>query len=327
MAVSTALKDGIRGLPGDSSLARLFAVERGVRNPAGLPAFSEDQILAWADAFRARTGRWPRRSSGTIEEAPGETWGAVEDALIRGLRGLDGQTSLAQLLARHRGIRHRANTPSLALETILAWADAHHARTGTWPTVNSGPIPEAPGETWGAVGAALQEGRRGLPVRMSLARLLEEERQRDGRRDHLRRRPFCVDEILSWADAYFARTGNWPTRASGSIAEAPGETWAVVGQALRRGTRGLTPGSSLSLLLAEHRGKRHPDALPPLAREAILRWAATHRERHGRPPSVRSGPIEEAPGETWLAVHNALKSGARGLPGGTTLARFLGDHR
>jgi hypothetical protein len=56
----------------------------------------------------------------------------------------------------------------------MAWAGLHHARHGAWPTVESGPVPDRPGETWAAIDAALREGRRGLNGRSSLARFLEE---------------------------------------------------------------------------------------------------------------------------------------------------------
>jgi hypothetical protein len=68
---------------------------------------------------------------------------------------------------------------------ILTWADAHHARTGAWPTARTGPIVEAPGETWMSVDKALSKGFRGLPGRQSLAQLLRQERsvpERRGRR-------------------------------------------------------------------------------------------------------------------------------------------------
>ena len=39
--------------------------------------------------------------------------------------------------------------PALSVEQILAWADAHHARTGRWPNHKSGPIAEAPDEKKG----------------------------------------------------------------------------------------------------------------------------------------------------------------------------------
>jgi hypothetical protein len=73
--------------------------------------------------------------------------------------------------------RHK---PPLSIEQILAWADAHHARTGQWPTARSGPVPEAPGEVWDTIDGALHEGSRGLSGGDSLARLLA--RHRDRRR-------------------------------------------------------------------------------------------------------------------------------------------------
>jgi hypothetical protein len=55
-----------------------------------------EQILAWAEAHRARTGRWPRAESGAIRDAPGENWYAVNHALAYGYRGLPGGSSLSQ---------------------------------------------------------------------------------------------------------------------------------------------------------------------------------------------------------------------------------------
>jgi hypothetical protein len=66
-------------------------------------------------------------------------------------------------------VRHK---PPLTIKQVLAWADAHHARTGAWPTRQSGPVLEAPGEAWKNLDAALHHGHRGLPAGGSLARLL-----------------------------------------------------------------------------------------------------------------------------------------------------------
>jgi hypothetical protein len=41
----------------------------------------------------------------------------------------------------------RRRLPPLTDELILAWAGAHKARTGRWPTAASGPVAGAPGET------------------------------------------------------------------------------------------------------------------------------------------------------------------------------------
>src|SRR5262245_13179558 len=48
--VDRALREGERGLPGGSSLARLLVRSRGVRHQGTLARFSVDQILEWADA-------------------------------------------------------------------------------------------------------------------------------------------------------------------------------------------------------------------------------------------------------------------------------------
>jgi hypothetical protein len=62
--------------------------------------------------------------------------------------------------------------PSLRVTHILTWADSFHARTGRWLHEKSGPVAEAPGETWAGVNAALRKGLRGLPGGITLFRLL-----------------------------------------------------------------------------------------------------------------------------------------------------------
>src|SRR5258708_3426483 len=100
------------------------------------PTLSIDKILAWADAHHEATGLWPAQSSGRLRNSPFyDTWAAINSALCRGMRGLPGGFSLAQLLAEHRGVR-----PAMTIERILAWADVHHEATGEWPTQTSGPV-------------------------------------------------------------------------------------------------------------------------------------------------------------------------------------------
>jgi len=80
-----------------------LAASRAVRNIHTLPRLTLDQVLAWADAYQAKTGRWPRSRLGQIADAPGETWSVVETALYQGLRGLPGGMTLSQLLTERRG--------------------------------------------------------------------------------------------------------------------------------------------------------------------------------------------------------------------------------
>ncbi len=170
-AVQSALVVGRRGLRGGSSLAQLLARHRGVRNPQDAPRLTTKLVLRWADAYHARTGRWPLQSSGQVAEAPDETWSAIGAAFVAGSRGLGGYGSLPRFLAKRRGVRNRKALPKLRVKSILNWIAASHRRTGKWPNHTMGSIPESPRETWGGVHSALYRGNRGLPGGSSLYRL------------------------------------------------------------------------------------------------------------------------------------------------------------
>jgi hypothetical protein len=318
--IDRALRYGRSGLPSGLSLSRLLARERGVRHNLDLPKFGVPTILLWADGHHERTGEWPKRASGEIVECPGDTWVRVDTALGRGLRGLPGGSSLALLLSAERGVRYTQHLPPLTEEQVLAWADLHHARTGAWPNPQSGEVLGANGETWRDIQNALRTGLRGLPGGATLVQLFAERR---GVRNQYRPPSLTVEQILGWADAHHARTGAWPTINSGPVADIPGESWGAIAQALRKGNRGLSPGSSLPILLERERGARNLGNLPRFQVPEILSWADAHRARYGKWPSTTSGPIPEAPGETWERVHVALYRGLRGLPGGSSLARLL----
>ena len=322
--IDRALIRGFRGLPSGSSLTRLLAEHRGVRNIQNLPRLTVDQILAWADAHHERTKQWPGGKSGPISGAPGEAWENVAQALLKGMRGLPGGTSLAVLLTEHRGVRNIQDLPELTVEKILTWADEHFERIGQWPTQNSGPVYGTPGEKWGNIQQALVKGLRGFSGGSSLVRLLAEHREIRNIRDL----PDLTEErILAWADAHNARTGCWPSSNSGEVEAAPGETWSGVDGALQQGRRQLAGGSSLARLLAEHRSVRNRKGLPLLTVGVILAWAEMHRERTGKWPTHRSGSVADAPGETWVNIDQAVRKGLRGLPGGSSVARLIKEHR
>src|SRR5262245_59770513 len=169
-----ALRNGHRGLPGGSSLARLLAKHRGVRNKKGLPTLTEGVAAAMAEVHQWWTGFWPTRHSGPVlaSPVPGETWKRINDALVKGCRGLPGGSSLARVLAEHRGVRNRKALPRLTEAGIVRWADAHHVAKGKYPSEKAGPVLGAPGESWANISAALREGTRGLKGGSSLFQVL-----------------------------------------------------------------------------------------------------------------------------------------------------------
>ena len=323
-AVNHALSNGNRGFPGGWSLARLLSEYRGKRLKAQQGDLTIEQILKWADAYHKRTKTWPSSRSGAVVGTAGVSWQGINQALRYGLRGLPGKSSLAMLLAERRGRPNRAAMPPLSVQQILKWADAHCAQTGDWPTIMSRRIAGADHENWAAINAALKLGYRGLPGGSSLVELLAKHR---GKRNQHALPPFTIKQILKWADAHYRRTGEWPTQRSGPITRAAHETWIAVEGALKAGLRGLPGGSSIAKLLADHRGKRNPGALPPFTIRQILEWADAHHQRTGTWPTQRSQRIVGADQETWMAVESALNAGTRGLPGGSSIAQLLAEHR
>jgi hypothetical protein len=277
------------------------------------------QVLRWARAHRRHTGHWPTRSAGPVAGAPGETWSAVGAALQAGCRGLPAGLTLRGLQSAN-AVPRAPDRGRLTVKQILTWADAHKRRTGDWPGARSGPIPEAPGDTWRTVETALRNNWRGLRSGQTLVQFLIEHRG-------VRSKPYAPAlteaRIVAWARAQHKRTGTWPNYRCGAVAESPGDTWRDLDEALRHGSRGLEGGTSLAALLGRRLGIRNRASLPSLTPEQIITWARAYHRREGAWPTGESGPIPEAPGETWKGVDMALHWGYRGLEGGTTLARLL----
>jgi hypothetical protein len=325
--VDDALQYGRRGLPAGSRLSDLLAERRQVRKRYGNPPLTLEEILAWADAHHAATGRWPNNESGPVRNAPfAVTWSAIQSALQTGQRGLPRGTTLPRLLAEHGLAPYRLDPEPISVEQILAWADAHHAATGKWPGTSAGPVRDAPFPlTWSKVDCALQFGRRGLPGGSRLTELLAERRQVPKRYGN---GPLTVEQILAWADAHRAATGEWPRSTSGLVGAAPYPlTWQSIQDALQNGIRGLPGGSSLSRLLTEQRNVRRRLPVPGLSVEQILAWADAHHAATGAWPNDRSGAVRCAPSRlTWGAIQHALRCGYRGLPGGMSLLRLLTEH-
>jgi hypothetical protein len=139
------------------------------------------------------------------------------------------------------------------------------------------------------------------------------------------RPPLSIEEILAWADAYFAENKRWPNVNSGYIRGTIDDTWSRMDNALRAGNRQLPKNSGLTFarLLEQRRGVRNSEYPPKLSVSKVVQWARAHRRRTGRWPKANDGAIVGVRGETWMAVDMALRKGKRGLMHGSSLARLL----
>jgi hypothetical protein len=135
------------------------------------------------------------------------------------------------------------NRPKLTLTQILAWADQHHSRLGSWPHAYAGRVFGKLNDNWRSIDNALRLGLRGLPGGSSLARLLDEKRGVPNKQNLPR---LTHANILRWAVALHQGTGRWPRVKSCPVAEAPCEDWKDIDMALRMGLRGLPGGDTLA---------------------------------------------------------------------------------
>lgn len=322
-ATDAYLRRGSRTLPACGGLAAFLDQHRNVRNVANQPRLTNKQVLEWCDAHFQRTGIWPTAWSGDVEGVPNEKWMSINDALKYNRRGLRARCSLAQFLKKHRGKRDLRNPPKLSIAQILKWADAHYERAGDWPSTHTGRIVDQPDETWAKINDALYGGRRGLPGKSSLAKLLASRRKTLYACKGV---PLRRSEILDWVASHHELTGELPTRDSGPLHDQPGETWRAIDAALHAGSRSLRGGSSLDDLLSAY-VPPYPDCGRKLSVSLILRWADAFLDRVGYWPTSRSAYTDSTRREKWAVIDRALREGHRGLPGKSSLAKLLKMHR
>jgi hypothetical protein len=104
--LNRALYHGFRGLPGSSSLAKLFLVARGIKyRSVAKPPLKVKAIIKAGDAFRRQHSRFPKaKDKQPISGMPNETWRSINEALKTGRRGLPGGLALVGFWSKHRGV-------------------------------------------------------------------------------------------------------------------------------------------------------------------------------------------------------------------------------
>lgn len=306
------------------SFERGYNSTRGGEDGVCRDPITEDQIAARICEFYELTGEWPTHKSGVVSGTNGmDTWSSYNTCLSRGCRGLPEGSSLADLKERLFGVQNKSNKPPLSEEKIEELARIHQKETGSWPTRYSGSVcGGADGDTWVGYNTCLVIGCRGLSGGSTLSSLLE---KRCGVRSHLNKPDLTYDGIVLLARTHLRITGSRPTKRSGHVMFGdPEDTWSGYDQSLRRGLRGLPGGTSLANLIENELGLINHIGKPNLTHDKITELATAHFESTGRWPNTRSGSVNLGhPGDTWNGYCCALRFGARGLPGGSSLSKLL----
>jgi superfamily II DNA or RNA helicase len=330
--VNAALRGGMRGLPGGSSLAQLLEQERGVRNIANMPRLTIKKILEYADAHFERTEEWPTRSSGGVLESPGETWKSINKALTRSGRGLRTKyKSLEILLADKRGVRGYHSGKKLTVQKIIKYAKLHEKQTKQFPNSVSEWVLEGIDETWTGIDGALRRGGRGLAVNEGgLSGLLHDrglKRKKHTPRSKKPRGMFPTkEEILDAAEEFKEKhpKKRWPHLGSGEVKGMLETSWAMIDAALKRGDIENVPKCTLNKFLQIEKGKTTSS---PLTEAQILVWCDEFFEQYEKYPAVQSNSLESMGENTFASINQALQSGNRGLPGGSSLPDLLRRER
>lgn len=140
------------------------------------------------------------------------------------------------------------------------------------------------------------------------------------------------EQIRQWCFAHRERTGVFPQMKSGPVNDQPDISWATVEKVLNRGNRWLPAGSSLAKFLRAEFGVTNRAGKTTLTPPMILQWADAHHARTGRWPVVRKhhlgqDPVPESPGDSWRTINAAMRTGARGYKGPSSLRTLLSKHR
>lgn len=280
-------------------------------------------IFGWAQEHKARVGSYPLPSSGLIvsEQSPtaGLKWSDINVGLQTGQYGLAPGLTLRVFIESHHRIHVR-----LTEKQIIQWAKLHRKNHKEYPDNQSGSVEaaDADGETWANIDFALRFAQRGLEGHRSLAEFLYHYETRN--------HTLSPELILSWADDYCTLYGSYPkASAQGIIPGSDGKTWRDIDKAIQNGTHGLPkhkPRRDLYDFLERYRdaGQLRPSK-PNLTIKRIVAYAAEHFRQTGERPHALSGKVSGTHSETWAAIDLALRDGARGFAGGSSLQMVLDE--
>lgn len=155
----------------DASIDTVNAAQFDEKN-AILSAIGKDEILRWADSFKAEQGRFPRATDIKAADVEGAgalswtvSWADVHELLSKGKTGDGEKITLRQFLVRHRELKslsqedapQKKRESSISHAGLIRWIDEHKERTGLFPDSRAGKIKDTP-FGWRTISAALAAG-------------------------------------------------------------------------------------------------------------------------------------------------------------------------
>lgn len=346
--IDTALHRGSRGLEAFKGQTLLqFRRSLGLNDH-----LTEDQLRIWILAYQEKMGRWPARdardvwmrdTAGEWHLVPNETWGALDDALRYGRRGLEAWRGSTLAGFRKRLGLDRALTE----DRIVEWMRLFHDKEGRYPTARdrtvwildatTGGWRALPSETWAAISSALHQGGRGLKALKGCT--LWQLRAAHGMIEVAD--ALTESLIVQWIQFFRDKEGHYPGLADiavwnrltdGGYEPIPHLTWQRINDALVNRTRGLPEGPGITLDVFKQTHQLVD--LPPITEAQLQRWIHLHRVKTGAWPTPKSPTVWDSDPTTdewvivaeytWRRICSALHYGTCGLGSlrGTTLSKY-----
>jgi hypothetical protein len=241
LAIDEALRVGVRGLPGGSSLAKERVALTGARRRQSL---TEENVKAAILAHHRATGAWPNDSTKGVIPGVGYTWSYVRAFIRNSGHGFHG------LVRELQGLSAEKTRLTLASveEAIAAFRTAHDGR---WPTCSTaGTVPildsERPTLTWSTLDTLLAVGTSGLPKVGADGRQLSLARVVAGLRGVVpSSSPLTLTVVEEAMLEWKRKEGTWPTAKTSGKAPIIDVTWKALNIYLQRGKRSLPGGLTL----------------------------------------------------------------------------------
>tara|TARA_R110002072_G_scaffold63628_3_gene158080 strand:- start:743 stop:2167 length:1425 start_codon:yes stop_codon:yes gene_type:complete len=164
------LRDGGRGLPGESSLSQLME-EHGLGSHITIQDILDAAKLHFFQTKeKTGVGKWPSSSDRTrITSGPleGKTWKGIDTAFHRGYFNLPSDTTLSCFLKENGCFDSNIIDPSDVVEAAKLHYSQMKEKTGRgrWPSskdnkvIETGPLK---GEKWSSIHTAIRDGYRGF---------------------------------------------------------------------------------------------------------------------------------------------------------------------
>lgn len=247
--INNCLKKGLRGLPGGITLPAFIEKKFGMKGrKVSTFRLSEELICSWIKKHidTHDKDKKPTKRSGIIEFAEGDyyglTWGSVDSALHRGSKGLQGGTSLADLIEKNFGIINPKSIPVLSEEKILYHAKKFKDKHGRKPHCNDGDVDGVENLTWRNIDGHLRQRES------SLSKFLE---KKLGIKAKNTPQEPPLPLIQEWIKKYFEKHKKIPSALSQNKVEFAegihkGITWGTVHSEVKKGRCGLPKGTSLA---------------------------------------------------------------------------------